>query len=312
MAERTDISWARYTFSPWTGCSRVSPACDGCYAAHLMDTRMGRVAWGEPGAGEGTRSIMSDAYWKKPLAWSRAAAGSTERAWVFPSLCDPFDTAVPAEWRHRFIALMDATPNLLWLLLTKRIGNVVKLTDPARGERPLPPNVAIGATFANQHEWLRDGSKLQAAAGQVGALFSFGSFEPLLGMIDFQGGWMPDWIISGGETDQGDHKARPSHPDWFRSLRDQAAAAGKAFHHKQNGEWVSVSEVGGPGEHFRFPDGATVRRTGRRLSGRTIDFKVHDAFPTLPGWGALLGAAPGATGKLSSEAFVREARDGWN
>src|SRR3546814_3041300 len=48
---------------------------------------------------------------------------------------------------------------------------------------------------------------------------------------------MPDWIITGGETDQGGHKARPTHPEWFRRLRDQAAAAGAAFHHKQNGEW---------------------------------------------------------------------------
>src|SRR3546814_20343963 len=73
---------------------------------------------------------------------------------------------------------------------------------------------------------------------------------------------MPDWIITGGETDQGGHKARPTHPEWFRRLRDQAAAAGAAFHHKQNGEWKGCPDnTGGewPIEEERYcrlyPDG---------------------------------------------------------
>ena len=90
-----------------------------------------------------------------------------------------------------------------------------------------------------------------------------------------------DWVITGGETDQGGHKARPTHPGWFRTLRDQCAAWSVPFHHKQNGEWVSVSEVAGPGAHFKFDDGATVRRIGKKLSGRTIDGVTHDAFPEV-------------------------------
>lgn len=74
MADTTAISWTDYTWSPWTGCARISPACEGCYAAQLMDTRMHRAEWGAPGSGEGTRSIMSEDYWKKPLAWNRKAA----------------------------------------------------------------------------------------------------------------------------------------------------------------------------------------------------------------------------------------------
>lgn len=69
------------------------------------------------------------------------------------------------------------------------------------------------------------------------------------------------------------------HPDWARSIRDQCAAAGVAFHFKQHGEWVSVSEVEGPGEHYRFPDGATVRRTGKARAGRTLDGRTHDDMP---------------------------------
>ena len=85
-----------------------------------------------------------------------------------------------------------------------------------------------------------------------------------------------DWVISGGESGPA---ARPAHPGWFRSLRDQCAEAGVPYLHKQNGEWVSVSEVEGRGDHYTFPDGATVRRVGKRLAGRAIDGVVHDGFP---------------------------------
>ncbi len=281
MAEETNISWADRTFSPWTGCSRVSDACDGCYAAHLMETRMHRVEWGAPGVGEGTRDLMSDGYWKKPLAWNRQAAKDGTRPTIFPSLCDPFDLAVDQMWFNRFVDLMESTPNLIWLLLTKRIGNVRKLTDPCKGGRMLPNNVAIGSTFANQMEWDRDSRKLRDVADYFEPLFTFSSYEPMLSDIDFDGGWMPDWIIAGGETDQGAHMARPTHPQWPRNLRDQCAEAGKPFHWKQNGEWVSVSEVAGEGEHFSFPDGATVRKIGKAKSGRTIDGRTHDEFPAV-------------------------------
>lgn len=85
-----------------------------------------------------------------------------------------------------------------------------------------------------------------------------------------------DWVVAGGESGPG---ARPMHPDWARSLRDQCAAAGVPFLFKQWGEYVSVSEVEGPGEHFKFADGATVRRTGKKLAGRTLDGVLHDGYP---------------------------------
>lgn len=291
MGDTTNISWADRTFSPWTGCTKISPACDGCYAAHLMDTRMGRVEWGEPGAGEGTRDLMSDAYWRQPLNWNREAAKTGVTPWVFPSLCDPFDTAVPPPWRWRFMDLMEATPNILWLLLTKRIGNVRKLTDPLRGERVLPRNVALGGTFANQEEWDRDWQKLRDAQIATRARFTFGSFEPLLGPIDFGGVWMPAWVVTGGETDQGSHKARPSNPEWFRSIRDQCALTGVPYHHKQNGEWVAYGQVNGrPNENLGLPGrprenielgGETMFRVGKKAAGRALDGVVHDARPQV-------------------------------
>lgn len=282
MAEETNISWADRTFSPWTGCTKISPACQGCYAAFLMDTRMHRAEWGEPGSGEGTRDLMSSSYWKKPLAWNRQSAKDGSRPTIFPSLCDPFDKAVDKEWRVRFFNLMWETPNLTWLLMTKRIGNVMKMTDPRRGERTLPPNVAIGSTFANQEEWDRDSGKLEEVASTLKPLFTFGSYEPLLSGIRFGNGFMPDWVITGGETDQGAHRARPSNPQWFRDIRDQCADRGVPFHFKQWGNWASVSEIEGskdiPSEHFTFPDGATVRRIPKN-SPPTLDGKYHKEFP---------------------------------
>lgn len=330
MGETTHISWADRTWSPWTGCTKISPACDGCYAAHLMDTRMHRVEWGEPGAGEGTRSLMSDAYWRKPLAWAAEARRTGVRPWVFPSLCDPFDTAVEPAWRRRFVDLMWDTPEVVWLLLTKRIGNVHKLTDPLRGERPLPPNHALLATVVTQQEADRDLRKLIEAAWITTPLFTGVSVEPMLESLDIawalsrnraeiaagfqrRGQFSPgletlrpiDWVICGGETDQGAHKARPLHPDWVRDLRDDCAAAGVPFHLKQWGEWAPgecstreqkrtqqgawwfnddwrIEEITpGWAAEMHCDDEPDVWRLGKRDAGRHLDGVIHDARPEV-------------------------------
>lgn len=256
------------------GCTKVSPACDGCYAEALMDKRYGKVQWGNA-----PRVRTGKHTWNDPVRWQRQAEKEGTRPFVFcASLADIFDNQVPQGWRDEAFAVMRNTPNLVYLLLTKRPQNIVKLSDAVGG---LPENAAIGATCEDQPRADKNLSALQVAKIELGPLFTFGSFEPLLSDIYVEPALMPDWVITGGETDQGGHKARPTHPEWFRSLRDQAARHGAAYHHKQNGEWVSVSEVAGPGAHFTFPDGATVRRVGKKLSGRTIDSVTHDAFPAV-------------------------------
>lgn len=279
MAENSHISWTDHTFNGWIGCTRISPACDGCYAAHLMGGgRYNRVTWGEPGKGDGTRSRTAPSTWKLPRKWNKKAADNPGQTFVFcSSLADVFDNAVPPEWRADLFALIRATPNLTWLLLTKRIGNAVKMSEASGG---LPWNAALGATMANQMEYDRDRMKLHHAREALGPLFTFGSFEPLLGRIVLDR-YAPDWIITGGETDQGSHKARPAHPDWYRYLRDQSADLGRVFHFKQWGEWCSVSNCEGPGEHFEFDDGATVRRIGKHADPCTLDGVKHDARPLI-------------------------------
>lgn len=229
MAENSKIEWTDHTFNPWIGCTKVSPACDGCYAEAMMDKRYGRVQWG---AGE-DRQRTSKANWRKPVAWDKAAAEAGQRPFVFcASLADVFDNEVDELWRYDLMQLIETTPNLIWLLLTKRIGNVIKMTDPERGHGMLPRNAAIGATIANQMEYDRDRMKLWEVKQSRGPLFTFGSFEPLLGRIILDK-HAPDWIITGGETDQGGHRAREGDDDWFRSLRDQSARLERRFFMKQ-------------------------------------------------------------------------------
>lgn len=328
MGEVTGISWCDHTWSPWYGCTQVSMgpqgACVGCYARQLSETRFGRVIFGGPGRGEGTRDVRADSAWKQPLAWDRAAAKAIEhwrtnpfareetpkpQTFVFPSMCDPFDNHPDlAEPRRRFFDLIRATPNLTWLLLTKRPGNIVKLFDqayrPASGEQSVgeragnwPRNAAIGFTAVTQPEMDRDSHHALDAVRALNPSFLFWSGEPLLGPV-----LIPDpllalgsrfWAITGGETDQGAHKARPSHPDWFRSVRDQCAAASVAYHHKQNGEWQGYGaaaptdaegNLGLPREprgDFDFPDGERVFRVGKAASGRMLDGVIHGAMPAV-------------------------------
>jgi protein gp37 len=144
------------------------------------------------------------------------------------SLADVFDNEVDPAWRADLFALIGETPHLVWLLLTKRIGNAVEMAQDAGG---LPPNAALGATFGDQRDYDRDRIKLRDAARELGALFTFGSFEPLLGpvIIDKHA---PHWIIVGGESGP---NARPMDLDWARSLKRQSEELGRIFNFKQVG-----------------------------------------------------------------------------
>lgn len=217
------------------------------------------------------------------------------------SLADVFDNEVDPAWRADLFALIAATPNLDWLLLTKRIGNARTMIDEALGEiwrrdhfKPLQPaqiwpwpNVWLMATMVNQAEYDRDIGKLLRTPAAARGI----SIEPMLGPIDLRLGGASlsdysahhplaalDWTITGGESCP---NARPANPQWFRDIRDQCAAAGVFHLHKQNGEFASVSEVAGPGAHHTFEDGRTVRHVGKKLAGRTLDGQVHNGFPEV-------------------------------
>lgn len=363
MSASTNIEWCDSTFNPWMGCTKVSPACDHCYAER--DTRrFGRVEWG---AGK-PRLRTSVSNWKLPERWNKEpfvecmSCGwrgekrecnsaqnpsgfqppvasmlacprckeptmKVARRRVFcASLADWLDNEVPIEWLVDLLDLIRRTPNLDWLMLSKRVGNWRRRLEDAALEAKergmpsairdptwqwiarwlngyeVPPNVWIGATVVNQAEVDRDIQKLLTVPARV----RFLSIEPMLGPVslDCWPIYGPDrapllhWIIVGGES--GPH-ARPIHPDWARSLRDQCVAAGVPFHFKQWGEhlpefdrdrddpdwrvcdawarkpgrWINLA--GGHGFHGERVHYA--HRIGKKAAGRTLDGRTWDEFP---------------------------------
>lgn len=329
MAEASKIEWTDHTFNPWIGCQKVSPACDNCYAEALMDIRYGQVEWG-PGK---DRKRTGAQNWNKPRKWNREAdafeAEHGRPQFVFcASLADVFDNAVPGEWREDLWNLIRETPRLVWLLLTKRPQNIAKMLPDDWGDGW--PNVWLGATVEDQKRADQNIPFLLS----VPAARRFLSCEPLLGPIsltnldtmhfrgaediDCLGGLAKDWcgqtvgrvpsihwVICGGESGAG---ARPMHPDWARSLRDQCAGADVPFFFKQWGDWLpwefhvppdlkgqngawmdrnwlpdlndaKVMERWGDA-HLGDFDGI-YERVGKVRAGRMLDGRTWDDRPTL-------------------------------
>lgn len=195
MGEHTKIEWATHTFNPWRGCTNVSPGCDHCYAEAGSKRNPGLLGvWGD----DGTRVVASEAYWRKPLAWDKRAAAAGERHRVFcASLADVFedraDLVLP---RLRLFQLIAATPNLDWLLLTKRpacaqrmltanryaIGNFPQRLANVAGPVDWPlPNVWLGVTAEDQE---RADERIPILLDTPAAV-RFVSYEPALGPVDF-------------------------------------------------------------------------------------------------------------------------------
>lgn len=218
MAENSKIEWTTHTFNPWIGCTKVAPPCDNCYAEALA-TRYGWVKWGGP------RKRTSEANWRKPLQWAKAAKAAGVRHRVFcASLADWLDNQVDQQWRTDLGELIAATPDLDWLLLTKRIGNFGKLAPwPAA-----PGNVWLGITCGSQDEYERDWPKLS----EIEAGVRFISYEPALGpLVPYAlNHRFPNWIICGGESGP---RRRMMKPEWARDLRDHCRRDGIKFFMKQ-------------------------------------------------------------------------------
>jgi protein gp37 len=257
MAETTGIQWCDATFNPWRGCTKVSPGCANCYA-EVTSKRNPNVlgSWG-PG---GKRIVAAASYWRQPLKWNRdglpctcgadrtgpsaeaqdADCPAKRRPRVFcASLADVFeDRPELVEPRLRLWETIVQTPNLDWLLLTKRPENFAELYPPAWTKK-IPPNIWLGVSVEDQQ---RADERIPILL-QTPAKVRFLSVEPLLGPVNlirwltpFHGSHAKhngvDWVIVGGES--GSH-ARPCDVEWIRSIRDQCKAAGVACFIKQLG-----------------------------------------------------------------------------
>lgn len=370
MSENSKIEWTDRTFNPVRGCTKVSPACDHCYAETLSlrnPSVLGK--WGP----RGTRVVAVQAAWNQLERWNREVVFTCpgcnqtcfrepvpdgefvcadcemvpiqRRARVFcASLGDVFEEwkglmsypeergergtqiawwspdkglikagqttprnsrgerpATMQDMRDQLWRAIEATPNLIWQLLTKRPQNVLRMV-PEDWRAAFPENVWIGTTVEDQK---RADQRIPDLL-QIPARVRFLSCEPLLGPIEFSdvshrrdavqrlGKSALDgihWIIAGGESGP---DARPMHPDWARSLRDQAAACQVPFLFKQWGEFLGGKFIGGGrviAQEFdgdlpdRIPachewgDGAASLRVGKKAAGRLLDGVEHDQFP---------------------------------
>jgi protein gp37 len=214
MGTVTKIEWCHHTFNPWWGCVQVSPLCDHCYAMTLDARWQGRAHWGP----RAERRYFPDSYWAQPLKWDRAAATAMERRRVFcASMADVFDNRADPAVRARLWDTIRRTPNLDWLLLTKRIGNAHRMLPQDWGESY--PNVWL-VVSVDQAAVEREVPKLLAIPAAVHGL----SIEPQLAPVRL-GRFAPllQWVINGGESGAG---ARPFHLEWARSLLAECRGAG--------------------------------------------------------------------------------------
>lgn len=311
MAQNSKIEWCTHTMNFWTGCTKVSEACDNCYAEGWDKRMNGGKRWGP----HAERVRTSESYWQQPYKWDRLAAAAGEQHKVFTlSLGDFFDNKADPAWRADAWKVMKATPNLIWLILTKRPGNIPKMLPEDWGDGY--PNIWLGTTVEHQKAADMNIPALLAAP----AVVHFLSMEPLLEDVTItkylkcyeirkmgqhnaalqydEGDYaFPvkhiDWVICGGESGP---KARPMHPDWARSLREQCQRAGVPFFFKQWGEWLRKAEAedivgiddrrmsdsqsrrGGHAALMEFEDDIYIK-VGKKDAGRHLDGRTWDEYP---------------------------------
>ena len=361
VADRSGIEWTDATWNPTTGCDRVSPGCDHCYALTMAKRlkRMGSAKYQRDGdprtSGPGFGITEHPDGLLAPLGWL------APRKVFVNSMSDLFHDGVSTDFLARVFAVMAATPRHIYQVLTKRHGRMRSLlSDPNfhlqvcdhasrminAGQAEVPgttdwmrepadddatywippwplPNVWLGVSVESQ-QWadIRIPALLDTPAA-----VRWLSCEPLLGPVDLRctacagkGGWTGhsglhgeqdadcgrcdgagiwpvDWVVVGGESGPG---ARPMHPAWARSLRDQCVSAGVPFLFKQWGEWApprpTIAMTDG-GTHVVEQDGRArprlgeplaaiaqrgaqiVARQGKKAAGRELDARTWDEYP---------------------------------
>lgn len=291
MGERSKIEWCDATFNPWHGCTRVSTGCENCYA-EAFSKRIGLKIWGV----DVDRRFFGEKHWSAPEKWNAKAEAAGRRLRVFcASMADWLEDRRDLDGeRHRLFDLIERTPAIDWLLLTKRPEHFDKLAPGSWVTRACPPHVQLGVTAENQQYW----NLRVAILKNLPARTRFVSAEPLLGPIDTGDLTGIHQVIVGGESGSG---ARPMHPDWARSIRDQCHAV--AFFFKQWGEFRNGSGTSPAnadrimltdGRAFSWedyaaafsqtPDGLNptiMAKVGKKAAGRRLDGREWNEFPEV-------------------------------
>lgn len=312
MGENSKIEWTDHTFNGWIGCTKIDPLCDGCYAER--DNNFRKWNGGEWGPGA-PRQLTSESNWRNPFKWDRAAQESGQRKRVFAfSLADVFDAEGPL-WPqlrplpnqpcasgyagHRaidvfFHHVVAKAPHLDWLILTKRYERAADYLDRLWGSDPWP-NVSIVFSAGTQKRLIQAANVFT----QFRAIVKGVSTEPLLEPLEFEFDSGINWVIVGGESGP---NARPIHPEWVRSIRDQCQSAKIPFFFKQWGEWTPGENVS---DNRQYPvqsygvdgqwrvdsddwiseanNGPLMYRVGKKAAGRLLDGREWNDFPKKEG-----------------------------
>lgn len=285
MSDRTAIEWTHIpgyipaTWNPVAGCTRVSEGCRNCYAERMAARFSDPGMWGH-GYAERT---SAGGRWTgrvelQPDKLDIPLRARRPRCYFVNSTSDLFHERLPDDAIDRVFAVMALAPQHIFIVLTKRSERMRGYfsTNPrikiARYRWPLR-NVWLGVSIEDRSALPRL-DNLRATPSAVRLV----SFEPLLdglGDLDLAG---IDWAITGGESGPG---ARPMHPDWARSIRDQCIAASVPFFFKQNGEFLHEDDAYDLDikEINSGPPPSGFYRVGKKRAGRTLDGRTWEQWP---------------------------------
>lgn len=300
MGQKSSIEWTDATWNPVTGCRKVSQGCKFCYAERVFPRPYPGRAF--------TEVRRHPERLEQPLHWKRP------RKIFVNSMSDLFHEDIPEEFILAVFSVMSHCPQHTFQVLTKRPERMDKIFSLWQrdgltlrsGYGVCLPNVWLGVSVEDQET----ADERIPLLLQTPAAVRFVSYEPALGPVDFTSLELPseyalsrtvrartnclmsmdeehfynrhpkvDWIIAGGES--GPH-ARPAHPDWFRSARDQCQAAGVAYFFKQWGEWLPCDQetaCSTPGPGYGKPEKMEWLRYGKKSSGRLLDGREWNEFP---------------------------------
>lgn len=322
---KSAIEWTEWTWNPIVGCSIVSPGCINCYAmrrARQLQSAAEKSNGVQAGHYAGmTRVVNCRPVWTGVIRiaehkLTEPLQRKKPTVYFVNSMSDLHHEAVPIEAVDRCVAVMVRTQQHVYQILTKRAERQrAYWSDPEMPRR-------VGAIVASEHNgdtaarahahaacmqmlrkplanvWLGISAERQKEFDErwphlrdTPAAVTFVSMEPLLGPIFFRPA-KPDWIIVGGESQNG---ARPMCPDWARDIRDQCAASDVKFFFKQWGEWLPSPDhlnfvdgeawarrLGcGPDRIEQHSNGYTFARVGKKVAGRLLDGREHDDRPEV-------------------------------
>jgi protein gp37 len=228
---KTSIEWTELSWNPVTGCTKISPGCNNCYAER-MAIRL--QAMGQPNYINGFQLSLHEKIIELPLSWKKP------RMIFVNSMGDLFHEDVPIDFIKRVFEVMEKSPWHRFQILTKRSKRLIEINKIINW----PANVWMGVSIENEdYEFRLDHLR------KTGAKIKFISFEPLIGPINKLNISGINWVIVGGESGP---RARPIRENWVIDIQRKCSIAGIPFFFKQWG-------------------GKNRKRNGRILRGRTWD-----------------------------------------